>query len=209
MSTFTVLGEHRGDHWASVFTETVTLAFKDDPTWSPVVESNADDPDAARRYWEFFVRSSQRFPWMGQSDDGAAVSVWLPPGADELTPEEEDRFPEFAAELFGASRRDELLRIIERFDAARPEGEYFYLSLLATHPTRRGEGLGMRLLESNLRRLDELEAPSYLESSNPVNDKRYQRLGFRPHGTIVLPSGVKLMTLWRDPQPPATPYKGE
>lgn len=113
-----------------MFTETVTLAFKDDPTWSPVVESNADDPDAARRYWEFFVRSSQRFPWMGQSDDGAAVSVWLPPGADELTPEEEDRFPDFAAELFGASRRDELLGIIERFDAARPEGDYFYLSLL-------------------------------------------------------------------------------
>lgn len=184
-----------------MFAETVALAFREDPTWSSVVESNAHDPSASRRYWEFSVRSAQRFPWMGSVDDGAAVSVWIPPGAEELTEAEAEQFPGFAAELFGEEAAEKLLRIIERFDAARPSGEYFYLSLLATHPARSGEGLGMGLLESNLRQLDELGRSSYLESSNPANDVRYERLGYRPHGKILLPSGLELTTMWRDPQP--------
>jgi len=195
--------EHSGDRWVEIFADTIALAFRDDPTWAPIVESNRQDPSTPRRYWEFFVRSAQRFPWLGSVESGAAVSVWLPPGAEELTPEEEERFPTLATELFGAEVADELFRIVERFDAARPAGDYCYLSLLATHPSRRGEGLGMGLLQANLQQLDALGHPSYLESSNPANDERYLRLGYRRHGRILLPSGLELSTMWRDPAPVA------
>lgn len=201
------LGEHPGDRWAGVFTETVALAFRDAPTWSPAVESNAD-PAAAYRYWEIFVRSAQRFPWMSTVDDGAAVSIWLPPGADELTPAEEEALPAIAVELFGQTVADELCRIFDCFEAAHPDGEFAYLSLLATHPSRRGEGLGMNLLRANLRELDALGLPSYLESSNPANDARYRSVGYRDHGAIELPSGLRLTTFWRDPVSKREPGEG-
>lgn len=179
--------------------ETVALAFADDPTWSPIVESNTADPTASRRYWELFVRSAQRYPWTSAVDGAEAVAVWFPPGAEELTPSEIEEFPAFATELFGPRRTEELLRIIDRFDESRPPGEYFYLSLLATRPASRGRGLGLGLLQADLHRLDALGQPSYLESSNPANDARYARLGYRPHGRILLPSGLELTTMWRDP----------
>lgn len=186
-------------------TETVRLAFRDDPTWSPIVEERALTPETPHTYWSLFVRSASRYPWMGRipGDHGvqAAVSVWFPPGSDELTAEEVSAFPAFAEACFGADTATDLFEITDRFDEARPDGDYFYLSLLAVHPTRRGEGLGMQLLRSNLDTIDALGVPSYLESSNPANDHRYERLGYRKHGNIHLPSGLILTTMWRDPQP--------
>lgn len=200
MRETTTFGEHTGNEWARVFTDTITRAFSTDPTWAPIIEGTGS-PKTPFEYWDFFVRSSQRFPWMGSVNEGEAVTVWLPPGAAELTPAEEEEFPNLAQEWFGQEAADELFRIIERFDEARPDGNYFYLSLLATHPDSYGRGLGMGLLKANLAELDRLGEPSYLESSNPANDGRYERLGYRRHGTISLPSGLELSTFWRDPQP--------
>ena len=38
----------------------------------------------------------------------------------------------------------------------------------------------MGLLAENLQRIDAEGAPAFLESSNPANDHRYERLGFAP-----------------------------
>ncbi len=180
-------------------TDTINLAFSADPTWAPLLVSDAWGLRQSRRYWEFFATTAQRYPWSFANDECTAASIWYPPGADELSAEEEEGFPAFASELFEQDIASQLLRTTELFDAARPEGEYFYLSLLAVHPSRRGEGLGMRLLAENLREIDALSAPSYLESSNPANDAKYERMGYRRHGRIELPSGLSITTFWRDP----------
>lgn len=194
-------------------TETIALAFSTDPTWAPFLTPDVSDLAVARRYWGLFVNTAQRYPWTftavatgaeaGEANEVlgtvAAATVWYPPGAEELTPAEEEAFPEFAAELLGATKRDELLEVSARFEAAHPSEPHYYLSLLATNPAYRGRGLGMGLLAANLTELDRLGAPSYLESSNPANDRRYMALGYRPHGSIELPSGLKLTTFWRDP----------
>ncbi|MGO1538642.1 MAG: GNAT family N-acetyltransferase [Leucobacter sp.] len=180
-------------------TETVTLAFTGDPTWSPLLTPVAGELDAARSYWRLFTSSAQRYPWSFMNDEGTVASVWYPPQAEELTAEEEARFPEFVHEVFGQARATKLLETIERFDAAKPSGDYFYLSLLAVHPDRRGSGLGMQLLAENLRHFDTLGVATYLESSNPTNDTKYERAGYRRHGSIDLPSGLTLTTMWRDP----------
>lgn len=192
-------------------TETIALAFATDPTWAPFLTPEVTDLAVARRYWGLFVNTAQRYPWTftaraTASVDAAtgdhsvaAATVWYPPGAEELTPAEEAAFPEFAADLLGATKRDELLEVSDRFEAAHPSEPHYYLSLLATHPAHRGHGLGMGLLAANLAHLDDLGAPSYLESSNPANDRRYMALGYEPHGSIELPSGLKLTTFWRDP----------
>jgi hypothetical protein len=42
---------------------------------------------------------------------------------------------------------------------------------------------------------------AYLESSNPANDQRYQRLGFAFHGRFKLPDdGPIVTTMWRPGQ---------
>jgi GNAT superfamily N-acetyltransferase len=98
----------------------------------------------------------------------------------------------------GAAR---VLDTFEHFEAAHPrESEHFYLSLLGTHPDHRGKGIGMGLLAENLRRIDAEGTPAFLESSNPANDHRYERLGFVRCGAFELGEDGPVVTqMWRDP----------
>jgi hypothetical protein len=43
--------------------------------------------------------------------------------------------------------------------------------------------------------------PAYLESTNPENDKRYERLGFVRRGEFSTPDGQHTVTtMWREPR---------
>jgi GNAT superfamily N-acetyltransferase len=91
--------------------------------------------------------------------------------------------------------------LLDRFEHAHPhEPPHYYLSLLGTRLDRRGEGLGMRLLAECLALFDAEGVPTYLESSNPANDERYERVGFRKVGSFTTPDGAHTVaTMWRDP----------
>jgi GNAT superfamily N-acetyltransferase/DNA-binding Lrp family transcriptional regulator len=181
-------------------TKIVQLAFMSDPTWAPLVTPTGEVTPESYEYWELFTRSAQRYPWTFLNAEGSATSIWYPPNALELTAEEEDALPAFARRVLGEERTQKLIETVEKFDAASPDGEYFYLSLLAVDPAHSKKGLGMKLLAENLALIDQTGMPSYLESSNPINDVKYQRLGYKPHGRIDLPSGLSLTTMWRDPR---------
>jgi GNAT superfamily N-acetyltransferase len=103
-------------------------------------------------------------------------------------------------ERLAADRAGEILELFERFEAAHPtEREHYYLSLLGTHPDRRGSGIGMALLAENLAAIDEQHMPAYLESSNPANDARYERVGFTAVGAFETPDGRRrVTTMWRE-----------
>ena len=59
----------------------------------------------------------------------------------------------------------------------------------------------MALLGENLERIDAQHAPAYLESSNPGNLDRYERVGFVPIGEFRLPDERTVVTtMWRDPR---------
>jgi GNAT superfamily N-acetyltransferase len=74
-----------------------------------------------------------------------------------------------------------------------------YLSLLATHPDHRGQGIGQRLLAENLAEFDAVGLPAYLESTNPANDHRYERAGFRTLGGFrAVIDDAAVSTMWRD-----------
>jgi GNAT superfamily N-acetyltransferase len=177
-------------------TETLWAAFCDDPIWSWAFP----DPANLEVWWRFCIRSALRYPWVWVSGDYAAASVWIPPDGIELTDEEEKRVEPLLDELIGA-RAPEVLELIERFDASHPRGRpHYYLSLLGTHPEHRGQGLGTRLLAENLAMIDAEGLPAYLESSNPSNDARYERLGFVKAGEFSTPDGTRTVsTMWRDP----------
>ena len=56
----------------------------------------------------------------------------------------------------------------------------------------------MGLLAESLRRIDALGMPSYLESTNPANNRRYESVGFAEIGTFAMPGdGPSVTRMWR------------
>ena len=180
-------------------TETIALAFEGDPVWSVALARTDGRLEHHRPYWRFFVGAAveQRGVWL--LGDAAAVSVWIPPGGVELPPETLAELGRFNMEQLGARGSREMDELYERFEANHPVAEpHAYLSLLATHPDHRGRGIGQALLVANLGHWDELDIPTYLESTNPANDHRYERAGFRRFGEFTaVRDGAPIRTLWR------------
>jgi len=180
-------------------TETISLAFNDDPTWSWAFPDPGLRQQQMTAFWSFFIGGALRYPWVLRTNGYEAVAVWIPPGGTELAEEDEARLAPLLESLIGA-RSPDVLELLARFDGAHPRDEpHYYLSLLGTHPAQRGQGLGMRLLEENLSRIDEEHMPCYLESSNPANNHRYERFGFSAVGEFYPPgASVPVTTMWRD-----------
>jgi GNAT superfamily N-acetyltransferase len=177
-------------------TQTLWLAFHDDPLWSWAFPDRAELED----WWRFLIKSALRYPWTWVAGEYAAVAVWIPPDGIEWTAEEEKLVEPLFEELAG-SRAPALMQLLERFEESHPtERPHYYLSLLGTHPDQRGKGYGMGLVEENLRQIDAEGMPAYLESSNPANDRRYEQLGFTRIGKFSTPDGQHTVsTMWREP----------
>ena len=187
-------------------TETITLAFATDPVWEVALRRADGRVDHHLAYWRFFVAAAVEQGTVCMLDDAAAVAVWIPPGGQELPDEAWPAVRQFNEEALGDQGAREMAALYERFDADHPSGPpHAYLSLLATHPDHRGAGIGQRLLAANLARWDELRVPAYLESTNPANDHRYARAGFRPIGAFrAVRDAAQITRMWRDPgDPPA------
>lgn len=197
-------------------TRILTAAFLEDPVWGPAFPDPATRPQVAGAYWRFMAGEALRFTESrvlegaheGEDDSLAAgsrgalraVSVWYPPGEDEISDEAHPAYEALVDELLGAEAAAALEQAGAQFADARPRAPHAYLTLLGVAPEARGGGHGMALLRTALAEYDEVGIPTYLESSNPANDARYERLGYRPHAVVELVSGARVQTYWRDPQ---------
>jgi GNAT superfamily N-acetyltransferase len=185
-----------------IVTTIVTRAFATDPIWS-VALARADGSTAHQSdHWRRYVRDAIGQRWVWLSDGMEATSVWIPPGGHELSERSAASLGPWLEEALGAGGRDAYLELSARFEAAHPpEPAHYYLTLLATSPEHRGRGVGMALLAENLATIDAQSRAAYLESTNPANDHRYERVGFRPIGRFEAPSGdAAVTTMWRDPR---------
>ncbi len=188
--------------------ETLALAFADDPVWGWGFEGSEPDRPGAdaresklaalRKVFGFLAAAALPHGWVWLSGDGAAVSVWIPPGKAEMSAADEARFPVVVRRACGPRVAPRILGLMDAFERAHPHGPpHYYLSLLATHPEHAGQGLGMNLLAANLEAIDEAGEIAYLESSNPANLGRYERLGFRPEREVPLLEGIAVTQMWR------------
>jgi len=185
---------------------TIALAFATDPVWSRALAGHDGRTDHLRDYWRIILESAARHDRIFLADDGAAVSVWLPPGVGHLAPDLEDGLHALVERSLDPGALADLPELDRRFMAARASvpAEHAYLSLLATHPEHRGRGVGQALLAADLAAWDAAGLPAYLESSNPANDHRYARAGFRPIGGFqAVRDGAPLTMMWRDVGGPA------
>jgi GNAT superfamily N-acetyltransferase len=184
---------------------TITLAFATDPVWEPALRRRDGRTDHHEPYWRLFVEGATRFGTVRTTDDAGAVSVWLPPGEAELN---DDRAAELATLLrrsLDAPDVEAIEALYARFDASRAgRPPHAYLSLLATHPDHRGRGIGQVLLAQDLAAWDAEGFPAYLESTNPANDHRYVRAGFRVDGGFrAVRDKAWISAMWRPVGGPA------
>lgn len=179
--------------------EVLARAFHADPVWSWAFPDSERRLGQHRAVWGLVAKAALSYESAWLSGDCAAVALWIPPGKPELRPEDEERLESLLKEMLGdgAAR---VLETFERFEAAHPHDEpHYYLSLLGTDPDQRGRGLGMGLLAATLEQIDAERAPAFLESSNPANTPRYERLGFAVCGEFELSEdGPSVTQMWRE-----------
>lgn len=187
---------------AAAIVSTLSAAFDADPLWSWAFPNDERRPAQFEAFFGLFVESALPNGWVWTTGQADAVAVWTPPGKNELSDGAAAKLEPFLIAELGA-HAEPVLQVMEQFDSARPEGQdFYYLSLLGTHPDHRGRGLGMDLLTENLARIDAEGMPAYLESSNPANNARYEHLGFEPRTTFSTPKGqCTVTTMWREPSP--------
>jgi ribosomal protein S18 acetylase RimI-like enzyme len=184
---------------ANTIVTTLAAAFGTDPLWSWAFPDPDKRAEQLATWLGFFVESALPNGWVWISGAGEATSVWTPPGKTELSAEAKAKVEPFLAAELGA-HAESVLQVMGQFEAVSPDDEsFYYLSFLGTHPEHRGHGIGMSLLETNLTHVDADGMPAYLESSNPANNARYERLGFKPHAEFTTPDGKHpVTTMWRE-----------
>lgn len=174
-------------------------AFRNDPVWGPALGGVTALEDDLRAYWSLYLEGAQRYETVFTSADAGTVSVWIPPGGTELSEGQESELRALAERALDASHVAALFELWDRFDENHPhEAPHAYLSLLATRPSLAGHGYGQAHLAGDLARWDAVGIPTYLESSNPANNHRYERQGYLQVGQFetVLDRAI-VTTMWR------------
>ncbi|MET4705507.1 GNAT family N-acetyltransferase [Frigoribacterium sp. UYMn621] len=176
---------------------TLTSAFLSDPLWGPSFPDDSHRVEQMSAFWRLFATSALRYPWSFVTEGCASLSIWLPPGGEDLTDDEARGYDAFLVDLVGAEAARRIAVVSGQFEELRPTEPHYYLNFLATHDEHRGHGLGMTLLQHNLDRVDALGAAAYLESTNPANNARYRGVGFEPRGAFTTATGHVVTTMWR------------
>lgn len=85
---------------------------------------------------------------------------------------------------------------LERF---HPKEPHFYLATIGCDPDYQGRGLGSSLINAQLKHIDEMGLPAYLESSKEKNVPYYKRFGFEVIKEVTLPkNGPPAFLMWRN-----------
>jgi ribosomal protein S18 acetylase RimI-like enzyme len=184
--------------------ETLALAFEHDPLWGWAFEEAERERKLAAltEVFGFFAAAALGFGWVRVTEAVEAVALWIPPGSPEMTPADEERLPGVIAAACGPQSTARVSELLDAFERTHPhEPPHFYLSLLATHPDHAGHAHGVDLVAGCLAEIDAGDPPAaaFLESSNPANLARYERLGFRPIRTLELIAGLSGTQMWRGP----------
>ena len=178
---------------------TIAAAFAGDPVWAPALSRTDRLRIDLEPYWRLFIEGAMRFGTARVYDDGAATSIWLPPAAAELSDAQAQILQHFLDAFLDPPALSALHELYDRFETSRrSRPPHYYLSLLATNPEHRGKGVGQALLAEDLSRWDEMGIAAYLESTNPANDHRYERAGFRHDGGFrAVRNDVWVSAMWR------------
>lgn len=179
---------------------TLARAFDKDPIMSWCIREDQKRSMAMRYCFEYMLSGSIKFGEVTCTEDLNACAIWLPPGKWL-------GIPSFIETLFqlpdlikwmGLNRINRWMTMIDLEAKYRPKIPHFYLAFLGVEPEKQGHGLGSALLENKLSKIDSMQLPAYLESSNIRNTPLYKRYGFKITGELNLPKGPTMWAMWRE-----------
>ena len=197
-------------------------AFDDDPVFRHLY------PTPRRRRWSCgsflgaIARDGLPFGEVWAALDAGRVvgtAGWLPDGAYPPTRWRAARqlVASWPALLTQHTFRDGL-RYLTETEKLHPKVPHWYLAVIGVEPERQGEGLGGKMLDVVLDRLDASHVPAYLETSTEDNVFQpgmgayletstagnvawYSRHGFEvQHEVRPVPDGPPIWTMWREPR---------
>ncbi|WP_158299856.1 GNAT family N-acetyltransferase [Glycomyces paridis] len=108
-------------------------------------------------------------------------------------------YDERLAELCG-ERLPHFKALDEAFERHHPdpaERPHLHLAFCAVDPDRQTRGIGTRLLQQGVDRLDKLGAAGYLEAANEELTAWYAQYGFERRDPLQLPDGPQMYPMWR------------
>lgn len=174
-------------------------AFAHDPVLAPLVDHRRDLVAALRRYFGIEVGlalSGRGEVWL--DDDLLGAAVWHRPGAWPEAAHAPARtliaYLRIFSTRFGAAGR-----VATALARAHPREPHWYLPFIGVVPEAAGSGRGAALLEPALARCDEDRVPAYLEATSEASARLFRRHGFEPRDELVLPDGVGVRPMWREP----------
>lgn len=176
-------------------------AFADDPVISWMFgDQDAARRDAHRAFGVWVRRIHLAKGAVVRHAAGGSVACWAPPDRWRLSITQQLRLLPSMAGIFGITRLPTTLGGLREMADRHPTEPHWYLAFLGTVPAEQGRGLASDLLAERLAHCDRIGAAAYLEASRPANVPFYERVGFRPVETFVLPDGPPVTTMWRDPR---------
>lgn len=175
---------------------TITMAFSNDPVTRWVFH----DADVYLRYWprsvEAFGGAAFEEGTADSIDHCGGVALWLPPGVGP----DDAMMAAVGLEALSAAHQEEVAAFWAKTAEFHPTAAHWYLPLMGVDVTRQGRGYGSALLRHALERCDRDRLPAYLEATNPLNKKLYERHGFETLGVIQADTSPPMWPMLRQPR---------
>lgn len=167
------------------------------------------DPERRRRILRTFFAGAARDAVPFGAVDGAwagsrmlAIAVWLPPGRFPWSAARKVRAtPTFLSVAWRApTRAPAFFASGANAERAFPDGSHWYLEVLGVRTEAQGQGLGRRLLDAGLARVDASGLAGYLETADHANLAFYERFGFAFDRELqLIPDGPPHWAMHRPP----------
>ena len=196
----TDLGIRRTDNSeTAAVAATVAAGFFDDPVTQWLLPDGHRRRQLVQPLFELYVAPYVAVGETYLTADGSGAAVWLPPGVELLTDQEEELFGMALEELVGPDV-ERFAQLAETFERYHPTQPLYYCQFLATVPAMQSRGIGSAFLRDTLERADREGMPAYHEATSPRNRALYERHGYVTQGEFTLPDGPPLWPMWRDPR---------
>ena len=188
-----IAGEHR------LIGDIITDSFADDPVNRWVFGGQ-------RAMLPFYTKIAQKIylptGYGHVMEDESGGALWAPPGAEKSL-SLLDTLP-IAASLIRRSGFKHIARGLASDSALakqKPTEPHHYLFAIGARSGHQGKGIGGKLMQAGLERVDAEGMPAYLESSKEVNVPFYRRFGFEVIQRFVPTKGCPpLWLMWREAQ---------
>lgn len=182
-------------------------AFQEDPFLAYLMPDRGRRRRSGRWFMATGVGYGLRFGevYVTDGDGVGGAAVWLRPGATDVTlPRMARSGMLLAPVMVGPAAFARLMRYssyAERLHHEHAAEPHWYLMVLGVDASRRGAGLGGRLIAPVLAKADAASHPCYLETMNESNVSFYAR-----HGFVVVAAGevskggLHVWAMRRDPK---------